>query len=237
MIPAAIADIVALPRTPDSHAGYGNIDGADQGHPVLSVSVRRPGPPSTGQRYRPLAERGVDRSMSAVLITPLPSARRLSVSTRAGVPPRCGAGRRPRAVGRSASRPVLRRRCARGATADVPGLPSTPAHERSQDRSYIGAQAVGTNKSGRCAAQRRTRAMSRRIRGMSRCALTSPASHKRVRTIIARAIHTMPPCVLTRISSACTCPGSVVARPNTLGPPVPAGLRVPTNPLRSARRA
>ena len=38
--------------------------------------------------------------------------------------------------------------------------------------------------------------MSRRISGMSRCALTSPASHKRVRTIIARAIHTMPPLCL-----------------------------------------
>src|SRR4029434_10783784 len=43
---------------------------------------------------------------------------------------------------------------------------------------------------------------------MSRCSLTSPPSHKRVLTIIASAIHTMPPCFLTRSSSACTCPQS-----------------------------
>src|SRR6266480_4924875 len=49
------------------------------------------------------------------------------------------------------------------------------------------------NSSGRCVAQRRTRSISRRIRVMSRCSLTSPPSHKRVLTIIASAIHTMPP--------------------------------------------
>ena len=54
----------------------------------------------------------------------------------------------------------------------------------------------------------RTRSISRRISGMSRCSLTSPASHKRVLTIMASAIQTMPPCFLTRISSACTCPRS-----------------------------
>ena len=43
---------------------------------------------------------------------------------------------------------------------------------------------------------------------MSRCSLTSPASHKRVLTIMASAIHTMPPCFLTRISSAWTWPRS-----------------------------
>src|SRR5215831_13485304 len=54
----------------------------------------------------------------------------------------------------------------------------------------------------------RTRATRRRIRDKSRCSLTSPPSHNRVLTIIASAIHTMPPCFLTRISSACTCPRS-----------------------------
>ena len=37
--------------------------------------------------------------------------------------------------------------------------------------------------------------------------LTSPPSHKRVQTIIAKAIQTIPPCFLTPdLSSACTCP-------------------------------
>src|SRR5437016_1563325 len=64
------------------------------------------------------------------------------------------------------------------------------------------------NNSGRGAAQRRTRSISRRIRGMSRCSLTSPPSHRRVCTIMAMAIQTIPPCFLTRSSSACTCPRS-----------------------------
>src|SRR6266567_4176537 len=66
---------------------------------------------------------------------------------------------------------------------------------------------VQTNR-GRWAAQRLTRSISRRINDMSRCSLTSPPSHKRVQTIIAKAIQTIPPCFLTRISSACTCPRS-----------------------------
>ena len=51
---------------------------------------------------------------------------------------------------------------------------------------------------GRRAAQRLTRAVSRRIKGTSRCSLTSPPSHKRVVTSMASAIHTIPPCFLTR---------------------------------------
>jgi len=43
---------------------------------------------------------------------------------------------------------------------------------------------------------------------MSRGSLTSPANHSRVLTIMASAIHTMLPCCLTRMSSACTCPRS-----------------------------
>ena len=62
------------------------------------------------------------------------------------------------------------------------------------------------NSIGRRRAQARTRSIRRRINIMSRCLLTSPASHRRVLTIIARAIQTTPPCFLTRISSACTCP-------------------------------
>src|SRR4029434_2467411 len=68
-------------------------------------------------------------------------------------------------------------------------------------RIYDTKPSVQTNK-GRRAAQRFTRSISRRIRGMSRCSLTSPPSHKRVLTIMASAIHTMTPCFLTRISSA-----------------------------------
>jgi hypothetical protein len=71
-----------------------------------------------------------------------------------------------------------------------------------------GHQAIGTDQQGRRAAQRRTRSISRRIRGRSRGALTSPPIHKRVLLIIASAIHTIPPCFLTRSSSACTCPKS-----------------------------
>src|SRR5207248_3286950 len=50
---------------------------------------------------------------------------------------------------------------------------------------------------GRWAAQRLTRSIRRRINGMSRCSLTSPPSHKRVQTMIAKAIQTIPPCFLT----------------------------------------
>src|SRR4029434_2048553 len=74
-------------------------------------------------------------------------------------------------------------------------------------RIYDTKPSVQTNK-GRRAAQRFTRSISRRIRGRARCSLNSPPSHKRVLTIMASAIHTMPPCFLTRISSAFTCPRS-----------------------------
>src|SRR5215813_7771287 len=66
-------------------------------------------------------------------------------------------------------------------------------------------QPSGQTKRGRRVAQRRTRSISRRIRGRSRCALTSPPSHSRVCTLMAIAIQTIPPCCLTRSASACTC--------------------------------
>src|SRR5207244_5737307 len=61
---------------------------------------------------------------------------------------------------------------------------------------------------GRGVAQRRSRSISRRSNDLARGSLTSPPSHKRVWTLMAKAIQTMPPCFFTRISSACTCPQS-----------------------------
>src|SRR5262249_57673169 len=61
---------------------------------------------------------------------------------------------------------------------------------------------------GRGGGQALTPSTGRGFGGMSRCSLTSPPSHKRVVTIMASAIHTRPPCFLTRSSSACTCPRS-----------------------------
>ena len=60
--------------------------------------------------------------------------------------------------------------------------------------------------SGRRAAQRLTRSLSRRITGLSRGVLTSPARHTRVLTSLASAIHTRPPWVWTRIAAAWTGP-------------------------------
>lgn len=64
------------------------------------------------------------------------------------------------------------------------------------------------HKRGRGSAQRRTRSLSRRLQGMSRSSLTSPASPTRVATLIARTIQTLPLGRLTRLSSACTWPRS-----------------------------
>ena len=52
------------------------------------------------------------------------------------------------------------------------------------------------------------------------CSLTSPPSHKRVQTIIAKAIQTIPPCFLTRISSLAPAGGRAVARRAAPAPPV-----------------
>jgi hypothetical protein len=89
----------------------------------------------------------------------------------------------------------------------------TPQHscihrftERLPNGANVGAQPISTEQQGRGKAQARTRSISRRSSAMSRCSLISPASHKRVLTIMASAIHTTPPCFLTRISSACTWP-------------------------------
>jgi len=54
-------------------------------------------------------------------------------------------------------------------------------------------------------AQARILAASRRMRALSRWALTTPPNHSRALTISAIAIHTIPFCKRTRISSACTC--------------------------------
>jgi transposase len=90
----------------------------------------------------------------------------------------------------------------------VVNVPSIEAEDqRHLHRDLDTKPSVQTN-SGRCAAQRRTRLISRRIKGRSRCALTSPPSHSRVFTIMAMAIQTIPLCFLTRSSSACTCPRS-----------------------------
>jgi hypothetical protein len=69
-------------------------------------------------------------------------------------------------------------------------------------------QPSGQHTSARGAAPRRPRSISRRLSVLSRGSLTSPASHRRVVTIMASAIHTMAPCVLTRLASACPCPRS-----------------------------
>jgi hypothetical protein len=68
-----------------------------------------------------------------------------------------------------------------------------------------GTQAVGTQHDGVFEGTRLSR---RRSRGRSRCSLPSPASHNRRLPSSANAIPTMPPCFLTRLSSACTCPRS-----------------------------
>ena len=91
-------------------------------------------------------------------------------------------------------------------------------------------------KRGRHAAQRLTRLLSRRIRGMSRCALTSPPSHKRVLTIIASAIHTTPLCFLTRSSSACTCPKSRGCSTRTRARPAPVDRTGPPRGDRPPRQ-
>ena len=54
-------------------------------------------------------------------------------------------------------------------------------------------------------AQFRTLSASRRMRSLSRWAPTTPPNHSRALTISAIAIHTIPCCKRTRISSACTC--------------------------------
>ena len=54
-------------------------------------------------------------------------------------------------------------------------------------------------------AQARTLSASWRMRPLSRWALTTPPNHSRGLTISAIAIHTIPCCMRTRISSACPC--------------------------------
>src|SRR5437764_2143887 len=158
---------------------------------------------------RPAPNVALSRSMYAVLLTPSPCERRLSVSTRAGVP-----STRRRSVS------TTRRRSSRLTTWALRtlrqgrsrGRPPVPVRMGSRQVARIARMDVRNpsvqHNSGRGAAQRRTRSISRRIRGRSRCSLTSPPSHRRVCTIRAMAIQTIPPCFWTRSSSACTCPRS-----------------------------
>jgi len=69
-------------------------------------------------------------------------------------------------------------------------------------------QPSGQSNRGRRATPRLTRLVSRRRRGRSCCALTSPPRYRRVLTIIASAIQTLPPCYLTRRALAWPWPRS-----------------------------
>ena len=208
--------------------------------PCCSVSVRRasarPRRVSDAIRSRNVA---LSRSMYAVLITPSPCARRLSVSTRAGVPAtmrRSTSTTTPLGI---ALHDLGHAEVAPGAQPRAPMCTRTHRiAKRLTNRPDIGAQPIGTEQQG---AVRRTAAHAlhepSNQRHVTACSLTSPASHKRVRTIMASAIHTMPPWVLTRISSACTCPrsrGCSTRYSCTACPWTPA--RAPTRPP-SARRS
>ncbi len=94
------------------------------------------------------------------------------------------------------SSPALGREYARGARHD-----SRPARISDPTPS-------GQNSRGQGRAQAHTRSLRRRISVMSRGSLTAPARHTRVLTSLASPIHTTPPGVLTRRSSACTGPRS-----------------------------
>ena len=95
VIPAAMAGVLGLPRRPTPRGARRRLAcGVQQWEtvpiryiPCCSVSVQRasarPRRVSDAKRSRHVA---LSRSMQAVLITPAPCERRLSVSTRAGVP-------------------------------------------------------------------------------------------------------------------------------------------------------
>jgi hypothetical protein len=178
---------------------------------ACSASVRAPGVSESLGAHGTLS-----RSRDAVLLTPSPGELRRSVSTRSGVPSR---RRRSTATTRRVALHDLR-------DADVaPGAqPGMPVCARADwvapglaHRSDRGDASLGTDP----------------LRSVCRPAahLLEKASHHgqvtvrahrtrhphRVRTIMARAIHTTPGWVLTRLSSLALVPGRVVARPGTPG--------------------
>ena len=149
-------------------------------HPLVQGQVWRA---SARHRRASGARRSLNvafsRSKYAVLITPSPCDRRRRVSTRAGVP---STMRRSVAT---TCRPLV-------VFDDLGDQDMAPARSRGRPpmpmctdpkRLLHGAMIVITKpsvqiKRGRHAAQRPYSLTSRRIRGMSRCALTSPPSHK-----------------------------------------------------------
>jgi hypothetical protein len=178
--------------------------------PCSSVTGRRasvrPRRVKAASRSRQVA---LSRSMSAVAMTPSPCERRLSVSTRAGVPATL---RRSTAATRRGSErftTCASRRCRHGRHRGRPWAPVRSGARNVSRSARIEAHHPSVqHKRGRCRAPPRPRAMRRRMSGRSRRGLTAPARHKRVLTSSAKAIHTRPPWVLTRIASAGTCPRS-----------------------------
>ena len=149
------------------------------------------------------------RALDAVLITPFPCARRLRVSTRVGVPSTLRRSMSTTRRGTSRFTTCALESWRQGRRRGRPGAPVRTGSRPVSRRARTSAdKPSGHSQSGAGAAPRRTRSRRRRISGISRGARTSPASHRRVLTIIASALHTRPPGVLTRISSACTWPRS-----------------------------
>jgi hypothetical protein len=207
--------------------------------PCWSVSGRRanarPRRSSAARRARTVAWR---RALSAGLSTPSPCARDRRGSTRGGVPSTL---RRSTSMPRrwayrvtTGATPRWRQRRHRGR----PCLPVDPGSRqgwRSARREEH--KPAGQHTRGRGAAPRRTRSLSRRLRGCravhgprqratSGSGPSSPGPSTRCRLASSRGSRRRAPG-----------PAHVVAPPQTPGPPAPAALRVPTTPPPSARRA
>jgi len=211
VIPVARAGVVTRPWRPSLACGGQTLSTVPiRDSPGCRVRVRRASArqrrASGAQRSRKVA---VSRAMDAVLMPPAPGARRLRVSPRAGVP--AIIRRAPSTIRRWTSRftTCARRRLRQGRNRGRPGVPPGSGWRQVARTARLSAhQPAGQHQSGRGAAPRWTAAINRGISVMSRCSLTSPPSHTRVRTIRASAIHTRPPGVLTRRASACTGPQS-----------------------------
>ena len=209
--------------------------------PCCSVRVRRasarPRRVSEASRARKVA---LSRSMEAVLITPSPCDRRRSVSTRAGVPSTTTAFR----VDHSPALVALddvgdQDMCATDAVGGVRLCPW--AWDRDKAPAWPGWRTPShrDRPTGDAVPHRAAPApVRRRIRGLSRCSRTSPPSHTRVLTIMAKAIHTMPPCCFhADLIGLAPAPGHAVARPDAPAPPVLGRRHVPPHPLPSARHS